>query len=457
MIFGSGNYVCSIGGVPVDTLHEAPGIHQKYRFIFDTPYPDSATATGNCSYPYTSLWGERWIGAERYHPTATSVWSGRNGRFYPVDERVFDYSFPSPMTASDYTQYVVAYGSSTFSNATVTGNQYCVIANKPSTYVVYPDVPMYRAFAYNSSITGYSGDCFPGMFYSTKNMKYVDVTSYTYNSSGGHNQQCYQLCRASNVERATVANTYLYSPLHLHEAFAECSRLKEVRIDSNYASLRNTFYGCTALTSVVLNINHLSSDRTATGNNDWRGTLVGTFQNCYSLTEMPNLPYSDIDVGAARARNAFNSTFYGCRGLSGYVNLQLCSSFQGEYEATFYSTFAHCFSITGARIGLPEPRPPSQGTLLELYDTFSGCDSLKEATLDNLGRSENLRYTFEGCSSLTSINGYTSIVDFADNLPADNMPGYLGTFKGCTSFPDYEYCRRDSAYYEWVTSVMVTA
>ena len=192
------------------------------------------------------------------------------------------------------------------------------------------------------------------------------------------------------------------------------------RKDSNYSPrFYETFYGCTALTSIS---NTLFSGITTGASYIFYRTFFG----CTGLTSIPDDLFSGITTGASYM---FYQTFYGCTGLTSIPD-DLFSGITIGADRMFMGTFGGCTGLTS----IPDDLFSGITTGVDrmFYQTFFGCTGLTSIPDDlfsgiTTGASYMFYQTFYGCTGLTSIPNdlFSGITTGADNM-------FNGTFYGCT-------------------------
>ena len=114
---------------------------------------------------------------------------------------------------------------------------------------------------------------------------------------------------------------------NMYGTFYNCTSLEEVpNIPNEVMNMEGTFCNCTSLVSVP---NITSSALTV---------LKGTFQRCTSLITAPDIPESVTNMV---------QTFYGCTALTGDITINAISSKLEKYSL--------CFNLTEKKIKLIGP------------------------------------------------------------------------------------------------------
>ena len=231
------------------------------------------------------------------------------------------------------------------------------------------------------------------------------------------------------------------------EAFQYCSELTSVTILNGVTSIGEyTFNGCTSLTSVSIPDSVTSIGKGAFYGNTGLTSIVipdsvttmgnSAFSHCTSLTSF-NLPSSLAEIKAGLFENCPISTisipntvtYIGADAFQGtqLTTIDIPNSVQGLGRAVF----KYCTSLTSAIL-------PTHEYFWNLQDsTFEGCTSL---TSVDLGQSITKISTavFEGCTSLTSIvipDGVTEIRGAFQNsgITSITLPDTI------TSFTNYAF------------------
>ena len=131
---------------------------------------------------------------------------------------------------------------------------------------------------------------------------------------------------------------------------------------------RNTFYGCSGLTSIPSELFAGISGAPASY------MFYGTFSGCSGLTSIPAGLFAGISD--APAYGMFSGTFSGCSGLTGAIPDGLFAGISGApAQYMFYSTFDGCSGLTS----IPENLFGNiSGTAQSnmFYRTFNNCTSL---------------------------------------------------------------------------------
>ncbi|MFA5445694.1 MAG: hypothetical protein WC262_12055 [Bacteroidales bacterium] len=199
-------------------------------------------------------------------------------------------------------------------------------------------------------------------------------------------------------------------------------RLKATGVIGGVVGLANfttTFYGCTGLTSLPVDLFRYNTLVAASG-------FYGTFKGCTGLTSVPaNL----FRYSTAVSDFGFNQTFSGCTGLTS-LPADLFRYNTAVRTGGFYKAFYGCTGLTSLPVDLFR-----YNTLVEssgFDQTFYGCTGLASLPANlfryNTAVSDfGFHQTFNGCTALTSLP--TDL--FKYNTLVANY-GFNGTFNGCT-------------------------
>ena len=195
---------------------------------------------------------------------------------------------------------------------------------------------------------------------------------------------------------------------------------------------RDTFYGCTNLTSIPNGLFSGISGAPA------KGMFKDTFEGCRGLTSIPDGLFSGIS--GAPAEEMFYGTFYKCTGLTSIPD-GLFSGISGAPAGhMFYYTFGSCTGLKSIPNGLFSKISGAPAKVM-FKGTFADCTGLKSipdglfSGISGAPASEMFSGTFYNCTGLKSIpDGLFSGISGA---PAEYMFYY--TFENCTglkSIPD---------------------
>lgn len=216
----------------------------------------------------------------------------------------------------------------------------------------------------------------------------------TFNTSGLTTlEEMFAGCGAGtiNIEEIDVTNVKI-----LRNTFNGCTNLSTLHLpkDANNemvamepTSLENTFKDCQALTSLDLskwNTVHLTS-------------LSGTFSGCTSMTELNLSDWNVLNI------TSLNSAF---KGLSSLTNLNLGARWNLKNCTDMTSAFEGCSSLTNDTNGFASVILTSY-RLTSLKNTFKDCSSLTSINLssfDTLWVSD-MSGLFSGCKNLETIKG----------------------------------------------------
>lgn len=143
-------------------------------------------------------------------------------------------------------------------------------------------------------------------------------------------------------------------------------------------------------------------------NQDIKYNLIGAFENASYLKyiDMSNLP----------ALSSLEKCFYECRALT---NIKLNTT-QDTNRINLEKAFYNCKSLTQIE------NLETYGPITDLNSAFFGCKSLISLSFPSI-RNDNLiemDYVFNGCYSLSAINGLDSFT---------NITSLFSTFKACTA------------------------
>lgn len=152
----------------------------------------------------------------------------------------------------------------------------------------------------------------------------------------------------------------------------------------------------------------------------------GTFENCNTLSTIPNMDRPDLIISAAEMfrdctglqnadNNSFSSVknasgmFLGCKGLIGTTHLP--SSIIAS------CAYMDCDSLMDATMDFSNAK--------YLASLFRNCVSLSDGGLinsSNINKAEDISNMFEGCTGLT---------DLSNKINTRNVKTMVGLFKGC--------------------------
>lgn len=189
-----------------------------------------------------------------------------------------------------------------------------------------------------------------------------------------------------DMSKATITND---QGVFISELFINCTELTEVILPESETTsetvLSSTFAGCTKLTKIT-NLDKLSNIY----------SLLNTFQNCESLTELTFAPHNTSSKGTDMG-NAFN----GCKKL---VKINNLNSF--NIISSLSSTFKNCESLKEAIFSETLQNAESGGKKLSfsLKEAFSGCVNLHTVrNLNHIVNFNSLEKAFYNCKQLSSI------------------------------------------------------
>lgn len=259
--------------------------------------------------------------------------------------------------------------------------------------------------------------------------------------------------------------------------------------DTACTSLEHLFNGCTSLSSLSISVR---KDRVLS----YEGILRQT--NVSSTDWLQDVATS---VGRTRSGVSFNIAMQSCPAL---VNVDWSSIYYSSTQGDdYFGTFANCPNVTSLRLtisgnptagigydkfasgctGLQNAQIDIYGNVhrMNIRSAFYGCTSLKSAGIySNASQSGPLYWEntfkgdskietvtgttaaifknasscygmFNGCSSLTSICGYTSLKSLISAISANyltNNATHRYMFSGCRSFPD-TFISAEANYQYW--------
>lgn len=150
----------------------------------------------------------------------------------------------------------------------------------------------------------------------------------------------------------------------------------------------------------------------------------GMFEDCYSLTETPELPSSNTSKGC------YSQMFSGCKNLT-KINEVKNFNAQYMYQSCFSEMFQNCILL--------QYFPRINGTFYSnnsCFGMFRGCTSLKEVQNYD-GNDFNLSFSINGTADYVFASMFQgcSNLDMTFNLPTTELSVgcYHSMFKGCSS------------------------
>ena len=199
--------------------------------------------------------------------------------------------------------------------------------------------------------------------------------------------------------------------------------------------------------------------------------LDDTFNDCESITKIPNLIFPSSQTATNRATVSLNRTFANCISLSDYKNsignglvfnnvdaygeetFDTCTSLvrgidvnlNREANVTFVRSYTNCKNLTNA--GVYDVQRQSTLTLKETYKDVISLSYIPPLSVDSTSKII-LDHTFEGCAGLTNIDAVFSNIGgkyicdhtFKDctgltivSIDAQYIDSFVGMFEGCTN------------------------
>ncbi len=304
--------------------------------------------------------------------------------------------------------------------------EYTFTSNNPSV-----TLPIYDFFDItidwdDGNITTFSsGDDEPSHSYSTPGIYDVAI----YGAVGEINY--YRYGKSSSHFNAIKQWGSGFKPTSMCRAFYECSKLTSLPEVTNDVFVDVTdfsyaFYNCTSLESLPEDMFSGCSSATK---------FSYVFYRCSFLTTLPEGMFS-----SCTSAGSFSFAFYGCTALKTLPEgmFSNCSS-----ASSFIYTFYDCSNLTT----VPENLFSDCSKASDFFHVFDGCKKLTGApSFGGLSRVTSFEYTFNDCSSMTTIpndifDGCTLVTSFGYTFNGckslESVP--VSLFDGCMSVTDFGY------------------